>query len=97
MAYSQGERALMVCLARQAAFSEMISMTAHPEAKYGLALRLRTVCRQAFPLGSALHLKLCWQLLVHREEDETQSLTGNARATRYAKSSKEKCCLASPT
>ena len=65
---SKGERAMMACLARQAAFSEMMSLTAHPEARYGLALRLRTLCRQALPLGSALHLKLCWQLLVHREE-----------------------------
>ena len=97
IAHSQGERGLMVCLAREADFSEMMSLAAHPEAKHGLALRLRTLCRRALPLGSALHWKLCWQLLVHREEDETQSLTGNARATRYAKSSKEKCCLASPT
>ena len=27
----------MVCLARQAAFSEMMSLAAHPEAKHGLA------------------------------------------------------------
>ena len=68
IAHSQGERALMVCLARQADFSEMMSLAAHPEAKHGLALRLRTLCRQALPLGSTLHRKLCWQLLVHREQ-----------------------------
>ena len=68
IAHSQGERALMVCLARQADFSEMMSLAAHPEAKYGLALRLRTLCRRAVPLGSTLHRKLCWQLLVHREQ-----------------------------
>ena len=58
---SQGERAVMVCLARQAAFSAMMPWpicTAHPEAKHGLALRLRTLCRQALRLGSALHLRL---------------------------------------
>ena len=59
---------MMVCLARQADFSEMMSLAAHPEAKHGLALRLRTLCRQALPLGSTLHRKLCWQLLVHREQ-----------------------------
>ena len=58
IAHSQGERALMVCLARQADFSEMMSLAAHPEAKHGLALRLRTLCRRALPLGSALHRKL---------------------------------------
>ena len=68
IAHSQGERGLMVCLAREADFSEMMSLAAHPEAKHGLALRLRTLCRQALPLGSTLHRKLCWQLLVHREQ-----------------------------
>ena len=68
---SKGERAVMVCLARQAAFSAMMPWpicTAHPEAKHGLALRLRTLCRQALRLGSALHLRLCWKLLWHRDQ-----------------------------
>ena len=68
IARSLGERALMVCLACQAIFSEMMPLVAHPEAKYGLALRLRTLCRRALHLGSSLHHKLCWQLLKHREE-----------------------------
>ena len=58
---SKGERAMMACLARQAAFSAMMPWpvcTAHPEAKHGLALRLRTRCRRALRLGSALHLRL---------------------------------------
>ena len=46
----------------------MMSLVAHPEAKCGLALRLRTLCRRALPLGSSLHRKLCWQLLKHRQE-----------------------------
>ena len=50
-------------------FSEMMSLAAHPEAKYSLALRLRTLCRRALPLGSSLHRKLCWQLLKHRQEN----------------------------
>ena len=44
-------------------------LVAHLEAKYGLALRLRTLCRRALPLGSALHRKLCSQLLKHRQEN----------------------------
>ena len=32
IAHSLGERALIVCLARQADFSEMMSLVAHPEA-----------------------------------------------------------------
>ena len=67
IAHSLGERALIVCLSHQADFSEMMSLVAHPEAKYGLALRLRTLCRRALPLGSSLHRKLCWQLLKHRQ------------------------------
>ena len=58
---------MMVCLARQDAFSQMMPLAAHPEAKYGLALRLRTLCRGALRLGSALHLRHCWRLLRHRE------------------------------
>ena len=69
IAHSLGERALIVCLAHQADFSEMMSLVAHPEAKYGIALRLRTLCRRALPLGSSLHRKLCWQLLKHRQEN----------------------------
>ena len=72
---SKGERAMMVCLAREAAFSAMLPWsvcadrpTACPEAKHGLALRLRTLCRQALRLGSALHLRLCWKLLWHRDQ-----------------------------
>ena len=42
----------MVCLARQDAFSQMMPLAAHPEAKYGLALRLRTLCRPS-TLGTA--------------------------------------------
>ena len=49
-------------------FSEMMSLAAHPEAKYSLALRLRTLCRRALPVGSSLHRMLCWQLLKHRLE-----------------------------
>ena len=59
IAHSLGERALIVCLSHQADFSEMMSLVAHPDAKYGLALRLRTLCRRALPLGSSLHRKLC--------------------------------------
>ena len=80
IAHSQGERGLMVCLAREADFSEMMSLAAHPEAKHGLALRLRTLCRRALPLGSALHWKLCWQLLVHREQKVRNHI---ARFVRY--------------
>ena len=69
IAHSLGERALIVCLSHQADFSDMMSLVAHLEAKYGLALRLRTLCRRALPLGSALHRKLCWQLLKHRQEN----------------------------
>ena len=69
IAHSLGERALIVCLARQKDFSEMMSLVAHPEAKYGLALRLRTLCRRTLPLGSSLHRILCWQLLKHRLEN----------------------------
>ncbi|MDA8583902.1 hypothetical protein N9L68_06695 [bacterium] len=58
----------MVCLARRAAFSEMMSLAAHPEAKHGFALRLRTLCGRALNLGSALHLRLWRQLLWHREQ-----------------------------
>ena len=64
----RGERALMVCLARQAAFSEMMPLVTHPVAKHGLALRVRTLCRGALRLGSTLHLRLCRRLLWHREE-----------------------------
>ena len=59
---------MMVCLARQAAFSEMMPLVTHPVAKHGLALRVRTLCRGALRLGSALHLRLCRRLLWHREE-----------------------------
>ena len=59
---------MMACLARQAAFSQMMPLAAHPRAKHGLALRLRTLCRWAIRPGSALHLSLCWQLLWHREQ-----------------------------
>jgi len=69
MADSQGERALMVCLARPAAFSQMMPLAVHPRAKHSLALRLRTLCRRALRLGSALHRRLCWQLLGHPGED----------------------------
>ena len=68
MAGSRGERALMVCLARQAAFSEMMPLITHPVAKHGLALRVRTLCRGALRLGSTLHVRLCRRLLWHREE-----------------------------
>ena len=47
IAHSLGERALLVCLARQADFSEMMSLAAHLEPTYSLALRLRTLCRRA--------------------------------------------------
>ena len=59
----------MVCLARHATFGQMMSLAPHPRAKHGLALRLRTLCRRALRLGSALHLRLCWQLLWHREQE----------------------------
>ena len=48
MAGSQGERALMVCFPRQAAFSEMMPLVTHPVAKHGLALRVRPLCRGVF-------------------------------------------------
>ena len=60
---------MMVCLARQAAFSQMMPLAVHPRAKHSLALRLRTLCRRALRLGSALHQRLCWQLLGHSRED----------------------------
>ena len=69
MADSQGERALVVCLARPAAFSQMMPLAVHPRAKHSLALRLRILCRRALRLGSALHRRLCWQLLGHPGED----------------------------
>ena len=69
MVDSEGERALMVCLDNQDVFSRRVSLAAHPRAKFSLALRLRAMCRQALPLGSVLHHRLCWQLLRHREED----------------------------
>ena len=71
---------MMVCLARQAAFSQMMPLAAHPEAKHGLALRLRTLCRGALRLGSALHLRHCWRLLRHREEKVRSHI---ARVMRY--------------
>ena len=71
---------MMVCLARQAAFSQMMPLAAHPEAKYGLALRLRTLCRGALRLGSALHLRHCWRLLRHREAKVRSHI---ARVMRY--------------
>ena len=55
----------MVTLAHQTDFSEMMSLAVHPTAKHGLALRLRTLCRRALPLGSSLHRRLCWKLLRH--------------------------------
>ena len=69
IAHSLGERALMVTLAHQTDFSEMMSLAVHPEAKHGLALRLRTLCRRALPLGSSLHRRLCWKLLRHSREE----------------------------
>ena len=71
---------MMVCLARQAAFSQMMPLAAHPEAKHGLALRLRTLCRGALRLGSALHHRQCWRLLRHREEKVRSHI---ARVMRY--------------
>ena len=71
---------MMKCLARQAAFSQMMPLAAHPEAKHGLALRLRTLCRGALRLGSALHLRLCRQLLWHRDEDARRHI---ARLVQY--------------
>ena len=71
---------MMVCLTRQAAFSAMMSLAAHPRAKHGLALRLRTLCRRALRLGSALHRRLCWQLQWHREEEVRSHI---ARLVRY--------------
>ena len=67
IAHPLGERALMVCLVREADFSGIIPLVAHPKAKYDFALRLRTFCRRTLPLGSSLHLRLCQQLLKHRE------------------------------
>ena len=49
--------------------SEMMSLAAHLEPTYSLALRLRTLCRRALPVGSSLHRMLCWQLLKHRQEN----------------------------
>ena len=77
---SQGERAFMVCMARQAAFSQVMSWAPHPRAKHGLALRLRTLCRRALGLGSALHLRLCRQLLWHRDVDVRRHI---ARLVQY--------------
>ena len=71
---------MMVCLAREAAFSQIMPLMIHPIAKHGLALRLRTLCRRALRLGSALHLRLCWQLLGHREEEVRSHI---ARLVRY--------------
>ena len=65
MADSRGQQALMVCLACPAAFSQMMPLAVHPRVKHSLALRLRTLCRRALRLGSALHRRLCWQLLGH--------------------------------
>ena len=45
------------------------ALAVHPRAKHSLALRLRTLCRRALRLGSALHRRLCWQLLGHPGED----------------------------
>ena len=58
----------------------MMPLAAHPEAKHGLALRLRTLCRGALRLGSALHLRHCWRLLRHREEKVRSHI---ARVMRY--------------
>ena len=59
----------MVCLALEARFSEIMPLAVHPKAKYGLALQLRTLCRRALRLGSALHFRLCCQLRSHRQEE----------------------------
>ena len=66
IAHSLGERALMVTLAHETDFSEIMSLAVHPIAKHGLALRLRTLCRRALPLGSSLHKRSDVRLL--REE-----------------------------
>ena len=65
---SRGGRALLTWLSRQEAFVEMMPLAVDPRAKYGTALRLRTLCRQTVRAASTHHLKLCWQLLQHRGE-----------------------------
>ena len=59
----------MVCLAHEASFSELMPLTVDPIVKYRLALELRTLCRRALSLGSALHFRLCCQLRSHRQEE----------------------------
>ena len=68
MVGSEGERALTICLDIHDVFSRRVSL-AHPRAKYGLALRLRALCRHALPLGSVLHHRLCWKLPRHYVKD----------------------------
>ena len=66
---SEVQRALLISLAREAAFSQIMPLAVHPRAKHGVALRLRTLCRRALRLGSALDRSLCWQLRCHRQEE----------------------------
>ena len=66
---SEGQRALMISLSYEAAFSKIMPLAVRPRAKHGLALRLRTLCRRTLRLGSALHRSLCWQLRWHRQEE----------------------------
>ena len=69
MANSRGEKALLICMARLDAFSQMLPLAAHPTSKHATALRLRALCSGAVCPASATHLRICWKLLRHRSRE----------------------------
>ena len=69
MANSRGEQALQICMACHDRFSKMMPLAVHPRSKHGTALRLRALCRSAVRPASSIHIRLCWQLLQHRNHE----------------------------
>ena len=50
-------------------FSVILPLSVHPKCKVGTALRLRALCRDAVLPAGGLHLRVCWQLMQHNNDD----------------------------
>ena len=65
---SRGKQALHICMSYHV-FSVILPLSMHPRCKLGTALRLRALCRSAARPASGVHLRVCWQLMQHTNNE----------------------------
>ena len=71
---SRGKQALHICMSYHV-FSVILPLSMHPRCKLGTALRLRALCRSAARPASGVHLRVCWQLMQHTNNEVREHVT----------------------